>query len=77
MKRSRASGCSTELAPRLAALARMAKARDLQFTVDAEEADRLELSLDIIGAVLGDRSLARLGRIWPRRAGLSEARACR
>ncbi len=46
-----------ELAPRLLELARMARARDLQFTVDAEEADRLELSLDIIGAVLGDSSL--------------------
>ena len=43
-----------ELTPRLLELARMAKARELQFTVDAEEADRLELSLDIIGAVLSD-----------------------
>src|ERR1700733_7006899 len=32
-----------ELVPRLAALARLAKAHDMQFTVDAEEADRLEL----------------------------------
>jgi RHH-type proline utilization regulon transcriptional repressor/proline dehydrogenase/delta 1-pyrroline-5-carboxylate dehydrogenase len=48
----------TELTPRLIELARMAKARDLQFTVDAEEADRLELSLEIIGAVLGDPSLS-------------------
>ena len=63
-----------ELMPRLLELARLAKAHDLQFTVDAEEADRLELSLDIIGAVLDDPSLARLGRIWPRGAGLSEAR---
>src|SRR5208282_3996985 len=46
-----------ELKPRLLELARMAKAREIQFTVDAEEADRLELSLDIIGAVLGDPSL--------------------
>ncbi len=46
-----------ELAPRLLELARIAKAHDLQFTVDAEEADRLELSLEIIGAVLSDRSL--------------------
>ena len=44
-----------ELVPRLIELARLAKAHDLQFTIDAEEADRLELSLDIIGAVLGDR----------------------
>ncbi len=45
-----------ELVPRLLELARLAKARQLQFTVDAEEADRLELSLDVIGAVLADPS---------------------
>ena len=46
-----------ELVPRLLELARLAKAHDLQFTVDAEEADRLEISLDMIGAVLRDTSL--------------------
>jgi RHH-type transcriptional regulator, proline utilization regulon repressor / proline dehydrogenase / delta 1-pyrroline-5-carboxylate dehydrogenase len=46
-----------ELAPRLLELARLAKGRDLLFTVDAEEADRLELSLDVVGAVLRDPSL--------------------
>src|SRR5271163_637271 len=46
-----------ELVPRVIDLARMARQRDLQFTVDAEEADRLELSLDVIGAVLRDASL--------------------
>jgi RHH-type transcriptional regulator, proline utilization regulon repressor / proline dehydrogenase / delta 1-pyrroline-5-carboxylate dehydrogenase len=46
-----------ELVPRLLELARMAKARELQFTIDAEEADRLELSLDVIGAALADPSL--------------------
>jgi RHH-type proline utilization regulon transcriptional repressor/proline dehydrogenase/delta 1-pyrroline-5-carboxylate dehydrogenase len=46
-----------ELGPRLLDLARMAKDADLQFTIDAEEADRLELSLDVIGAVLPDTSL--------------------
>src|ERR1051326_8690799 len=46
-----------ELAPRLLALARKAKAHDLQFTVDAEEADRLELSLELIGLVLCGPSL--------------------
>ncbi|MGA2943611.1 MAG: bifunctional proline dehydrogenase/L-glutamate gamma-semialdehyde dehydrogenase PutA, partial [Xanthobacteraceae bacterium] len=46
-----------ELTPRLLELARMAKSHELQFTVDAEEADRLELSLDVIDAVLGDPSL--------------------
>ena len=47
-----------ELTPRVLELARKAKAHDLNFTVDAEEADRLELSLEVIGAVLADPSLA-------------------
>jgi RHH-type transcriptional regulator, proline utilization regulon repressor / proline dehydrogenase / delta 1-pyrroline-5-carboxylate dehydrogenase len=47
-----------ELVPRLIDLARRAKAYDLNFTVDAEEADRLELSLDVIAAALSDASLA-------------------
>ena len=47
-----------EMTPRLIALAQLAKDHDLQFTVDAEEADRLELSLEIIGAALDDPSLA-------------------
>src|SRR6201996_8077541 len=46
-----------ELVPQLVELARRAKAHDLNFTVDAEEADRLELSLDVIAAVLSDASL--------------------
>ncbi|MGC1780182.1 MAG: bifunctional proline dehydrogenase/L-glutamate gamma-semialdehyde dehydrogenase PutA, partial [Xanthobacteraceae bacterium] len=46
-----------ELVPRVIELARLAKDHDLQFTVDAEEADRLELSLDIVGVVLSDSSL--------------------
>jgi RHH-type proline utilization regulon transcriptional repressor/proline dehydrogenase/delta 1-pyrroline-5-carboxylate dehydrogenase len=48
----------TELVPLLIDLARRAKSHDLNFTVDAEEADRLELSLDVIAAALGDASLA-------------------
>ena len=47
-----------ELVPRLIDLARQAKAHDLNFTVDAEEADRLELSLDVIAAAFRDPSLA-------------------
>src|ERR1700726_858757 len=47
-----------ELVPRLIDLARQAKAHDLNFTVDAEEADRLELSLEVIAAALSDASLA-------------------
>ena len=48
---------TAELVPLLIELARQAKAYDLNFTVDAEEADRLELSLDIFAAALGDASL--------------------
>src|SRR5450631_2360024 len=47
----------SELVPRLLDLARRARAFDLNFTVDAEEADRLELSLDVIVATLADASL--------------------
>ncbi len=47
-----------ELVPDLLKLAQMAKAHELNFTVDAEEADRLELSLDVIAAVFADPSLA-------------------
>ena len=48
----------SELVPRLIDLARQAKTFDLNFTVDAEEADRLELSLDVIAAAFADPSLA-------------------
>ncbi|MCK1420981.1 bifunctional proline dehydrogenase/L-glutamate gamma-semialdehyde dehydrogenase PutA [Bradyrhizobium sp. 180] len=47
-----------ELVPLLLDLAQRAKAHDLNFTVDAEEADRLELSLDVIAATLADGSLS-------------------
>ena len=47
----------TELVPRLIDLARSAKGHDLNFTVDAEEADRLELSLDVIATAFADTSL--------------------
>ena len=39
-------------------LARQARDHDLNFTVDAEEADRLELSLAVIAEVLSDPLLA-------------------
>ena len=48
----------TELVPRLIDLARQAKVYDLNLTVDAEEADRLELSLDVIAAAFAEPSLA-------------------
>ncbi len=47
-----------ELTPRVLELAQLAKAQGIGFTIDAEEADRLELSLDVIAAVHADPSLA-------------------
>jgi RHH-type proline utilization regulon transcriptional repressor/proline dehydrogenase/delta 1-pyrroline-5-carboxylate dehydrogenase len=47
-----------ELVPRVVALAARAKAYDLNFTIDAEEADRLELSMDVIGAAFVSPALA-------------------
>ncbi|MBQ8104985.1 MAG: bifunctional proline dehydrogenase/L-glutamate gamma-semialdehyde dehydrogenase PutA [Afipia sp.] len=47
-----------ELVPLTLDLARRARAHDMNFTIDAEEADRLELSLDVISAVFADSSLA-------------------
>ena len=47
------------LVPRVRALARRAAA--VQLTVDAEEADRLDLSLDVIDALAGDAAT----REWP------------
>ncbi len=46
-----------ELVPRVRALALQAKAANLGFTIDAEEQDRLSLSLEIIEAVLNDARL--------------------
>ena len=66
-----------ELLPRCSALARQARDADIGFTIDAEEADRLELSLDLIEALALDAGARRLGRARPRGAGLPEARACR
>ena len=46
-----------QLCPTLLHLAEAAKSYDLNFTVDAEEQDRLELSLDVIGEVFASRAL--------------------
>ena len=46
-----------ELVPRVRALAGLAKAAGLGFNIDAEEADRLALSLQVIEAVLSDKAL--------------------
>jgi RHH-type proline utilization regulon transcriptional repressor/proline dehydrogenase/delta 1-pyrroline-5-carboxylate dehydrogenase len=53
-KRERAH---VELTDSLLQLAQLARQHGIGMTVDAEEADRLELSLDIIGAVFGAKSL--------------------
>ena len=46
-----------ELVPRVLVLAQQAKAAKIGLNIDAEEADRLDLSLDVIQAVLSDPSL--------------------
>ncbi|WP_128515678.1 bifunctional proline dehydrogenase/L-glutamate gamma-semialdehyde dehydrogenase PutA [Tabrizicola thermarum] len=46
-----------ELVPRVRALASLAKAAGLGFNIDAEEADRLALSLEVIEATLSDPAL--------------------
>ncbi|MBB5875655.1 RHH-type proline utilization regulon transcriptional repressor/proline dehydrogenase/delta 1-pyrroline-5-carboxylate dehydrogenase [Xanthomonas sp. 3498] len=46
-----------ELVPGVLELAQLAKSYGIGYTVDAEEADRLELSLDIIEATFADPSL--------------------
>ena len=47
-----------ELVPRARDLARAAAAAGIGFTIDAEEAERLDLSLDVIEALIADRHLA-------------------
>ena len=46
------------LVPRVSALAHLAKSAGMGFNIDAEEADRLQISLDVIEAVLSEKSLA-------------------
>jgi len=48
----------TQLVPRARALALLAKSAGMGFNIDAEEADRLALSLDVIGAILAEPALA-------------------
>lgn len=47
----------SELVPRVTALALHAKAANIPLAIDAEEADRLEISLDVIEAVLSNADL--------------------
>jgi len=46
-----------ELVPRVRALSLLAKAAGMGFNIDAEEADRLPLTLEVVGAVLKDPAL--------------------
>ena len=55
---TQASRVQRELQPRLLALALQARQGNLCLTVDAEEADRLELSLDLFESVFRDPRLA-------------------
>ncbi len=48
---------NAELTPKLLELAQLAKKNGIGLTVDAEEADRLEISLEVIAAVHADKSL--------------------
>ena len=48
----------TELVPKVFALALQAKVANMGFNIDAEEADRLDISLDVIAAVLAAPELA-------------------
>ena len=54
---SRARVCA-ELTPHVLELAQLAKAQGIGFTIDAEESERLELSLDVIVGAFEDASLA-------------------
>lgn len=47
----------SELTARCRSLALLAKSANMGFNIDAEEADRLDLSLDVIEAVLSDEAL--------------------
>ncbi|MBW9063497.1 trifunctional transcriptional regulator/proline dehydrogenase/L-glutamate gamma-semialdehyde dehydrogenase [Rhizobium herbae] len=56
--RAQAARVMTELLPRVKALALIAKRYDIGLNIDAEEADRLELSLDLLEALRLDPDLS-------------------
>ncbi|MCD7108621.1 trifunctional transcriptional regulator/proline dehydrogenase/L-glutamate gamma-semialdehyde dehydrogenase [Rhizobium sp. DKSPLA3] len=56
--RAQAARVMRELLPRVKALALIAKSYDIGLNIDAEEADRLELSLDLLEALRLDPDLA-------------------
>ena len=70
LKRARVMG---ELLPRVKRLAALARSYDIGLNIDAEEADRLELSLDLLEALCLDADLKRLERPRLRHPGLWQA----
>jgi RHH-type proline utilization regulon transcriptional repressor/proline dehydrogenase/delta 1-pyrroline-5-carboxylate dehydrogenase len=56
--RAQADRVMSELLPRVKALAALAKSYDIGLNIDAEEADRVELSLDLLESLSGVRDLA-------------------
>ena len=56
--RSQRDRVVAELKPRVTGLAQLARRYDLGFNIDAEEADRLDLSLDLFEALAADPALA-------------------
>ncbi len=56
-----ADAAKAALVPMLRDLATMARDADVHFTIDAEEAERLELSMDIIEALVADDALFSTG----------------
>jgi RHH-type proline utilization regulon transcriptional repressor/proline dehydrogenase/delta 1-pyrroline-5-carboxylate dehydrogenase len=56
--RAQSARVMSELVPKVKALAVIAKSYDIGLNIDAEEADRLELSLDILEDLCLDRDLA-------------------
>ncbi|WP_136163193.1 trifunctional transcriptional regulator/proline dehydrogenase/L-glutamate gamma-semialdehyde dehydrogenase [Sphingomonas flavalba] len=56
--RAQADRVMDELLPRVKALALLAKSHDIGLNIDAEEADRLELSLDLLESLALDPDLA-------------------
>ena len=71
--RSQQERTMSELLPRVRSLALLARRYDIGLNIDAEEADRLEISLDLLEALCFDPRTGRLERHRLRGAGLSEA----
>ena len=71
-----AAGCWTELSPRLVDLCVAAQDAGVALTIDAEESERLELTLELLAATCRSTRLAGLVRRRHRGPGLPEARAC-